>query len=212
MNISLLIVDDHKIITEGISALLSKNQKSKNNYTIIDKLNNGEEAVKFCKNNNVDIIIMDIKMPIMDGLKASEIILKSNPEQKIIILSAYSDIAIIRKSFEIGAKGYLCKTEDYEKIHLAIDSVIEKNHYLSDYHSSQLIKSLLKNKKQTYILSARELEIIKLVTKEYTTKDIAEKLEVSSRTIEINKKKIMEKLNVKNSIGLAMYAIKNKLV
>lgn len=214
MNKSIFLVDDHNVFLDGVKSCI---ENSEGNYQVVGCAANGKDAVSFCTNNEVDLIIMDINMPVMNGIEATSEILKNNPDQRILILSMQNEPSIIRKAMEAGARGYLNKAVDFQELFQAIDFVIDTGFYINPEVSEVLIKALTDRKKfvetnDGLTFSRREVEIIKLICDEKSTNDIADDLDVSIRTVEIQRKNLMEKIGVKNVVGIVMYAVKHDLI
>lgn len=220
--IKILIADDHKLVRTGIKYTL--NGVEDNNFIErIDEVVNGKEAIERAKLFEYDIILMDINMPEMDGIKATAKIVKQNPKTKIIALSMHSDDYEIRSMIKAGARGYLLKNTGSEVLSDAIRTVMEGGKYYSNEVALKLMEPYTgdladeKSKssridKRKISLTRRELEVLKLIANEYTNEEIAKKFELSKRTIDSHRQNILSKLQVKNTAGLIKYAIKLGLV
>lgn len=216
--IKLAIVDDQKLFLKGLKFIIQTFE----NVEIILEAFNGQELLSQLESNQPDVILMDIKMPVMDGIEATKIIKKRFPEIKIILLTMYNDERLISHVMELGANGYLLKDEDSEVVHQAINAVVEKGFYFNDYVSSALLKQVkgkskadpteIFTKANNANLSRRELEVLQLICKEYSTKEIGTQLYISARTVEGHRKNLLEKTGVRNVAGLVIYAVKNGLV
>lgn len=206
--IKILIAEDHKILIDGIKALVSLT----NDIEVIESVLDGKSAVDFCKKNDVDVIVMDINMPYMDGLEASKIILSKNPNQKIVVLTSYSADEMIKEVFRLGVKGFLSKSSAGEYIINAIRKVA-KGEYFADSRAIECLVDHVKENvaREEEIFTEKELSIVGFLCEEYSSREMARELSVSIRTIENYKKKIMKKINVKNTIGIVLYAHKNNL-
>jgi DNA-binding NarL/FixJ family response regulator len=209
---SILIVEDHELIRLGLTLFLTDEES--NDYEVIGSVSDGLEAINFCKENQVDLIIMDTYMPNLNGIEASKIILSENSNQKILVISMDDSISLVKKVFEIGVSGYISKGANKDEFLFAVKSVLETGYFLGDRESKELIDFFLKNGNNETIkheFSKRELDIIGLICNEATTIEMAEKLSVTRRTIEINKKSILKKIGVNNIVGVVLYAIRNGL-
>ena len=206
-NYKILVADDHKMLRHGLILML-KTQLHQD-YTFIEATN-GEQAIQICKDQNIDLAILDINMPIINGIEATESILKKNISQKILILSMREDYYTVKKLIDLGVKGYITKTIGPEELSKAIQTILNNGIYYDNNISQALINQ---NNSETDIkqLSDREIEVLKLVANGFSAQEIAKQLYLSKRTIEGHKNRIMTKLNVKNIAGLVKYAILNKI-
>lgn len=208
--ISYIIADDHAIFRQGIKFSLN----SFHNLSCIGEAGNGEELLNVLKNGLPDVILMDLKMPGIDGVAATKEIKKLYPGIKIIVLTMYDDEQYIIHMLDIGANAYLVKNTEPEEIAKAIQVVFENEYYFSDMVSKTMLKTLVNKKRITprfsdaITLSERENEILKLICKEYTTAEIANQLFLSQRTIEGIRTAMLEKVGVRNTAGLVLYAVK----
>lgn len=214
-NIKILIADDHQLIIEGIKTLLEDVE----GITITDVATNGREVIEKLKYQEVDIILMDIDMPIMNGYEATQLVLKKYPHIKVIALTMYDEKALITKIVNAGASGYILKNIRKEELLKAITKVANGEKYFSNEILFTLSKPELKDiisEKQNNIpivqLTQREIEVLKLITQGLSNKEIGEKLFISPRTVDTHRTNLMQKLNVHNIAGLIRYAIKNGLV
>lgn len=210
---TIAIVDDHILFRQGLLSLIKEFDELK----VIFEASNGKELIEQLKLKQPDVILLDLAMPLMDGAEATSIIKQRYPEIKIIILTIHNEDGLIIDLIERGANGFLCKDSDIEIVVDAIYNVIENEHYFNDRISKTLMQKLSSTKKispfyKTSRLTDKETEIIKLICKELTNKEIADLLCLSSRTIEVYRSKILEKTGVKNTAGIVLYAIKNKLL
>ena len=207
-----VLVDDHTLFRKGIAELVN----NFDNYKVIWEAANGDE---FFKNLQVfsepEIVILDIAMPIMDGFETARILKKKYPKIKILILSMSDGDEAIIKMLRIGVHGYILKDADPLEFKTALNEMIEKGTYYSDFVSGTMVKILEFDsiKKTAPIeLTNQEIEFLKLVSTELTYKEIAEKMAVSVRTIDGYRDNLFVKLNAKNRIGLVLYAIKKGYV
>ncbi|QHI38330.1 Transcriptional regulatory protein DegU [Kordia antarctica] len=212
--IQLGLVDDHNLFREGIKSLLDKIEE----VTLVLEAVNGKDM--FTKLNNVvpDVILLDLEMEEMNGVDATLKLQELFPEVKILILTMHKEERMISYLMEIGANGYLLKDTTREELEKAIKTVYKSGFYFNEFVSQALLKGL-KNKSgrplkigKDYHLTARELEVLELIAQEFTTAEMAEKLFLSARTIEGHRKNLISKLGVKNTAGLLIKAIKEKLI
>ena len=213
-DIKIIIADDHEIFRDGFKLMLSKQK----DILLVGEAANGRELVELVNEQMPDLVITDIKMPIMDGIEASKKIAAQFPDMGIIGLSMFDEDDLIIDMLEAGAKGYLLKNANKQQIIEAIKTVYNGDPYYCKTTSNKLTQMIAKSKfnpyrkKEVIEFSDREQEIITLVCQELTNKEIADKLFLSSRTVEGHRLKIMEKMNVKNPVGLVVYALKHGLV
>lgn len=206
-----LLVDDHEIVRNGLQILL----ENQDNIKVVGEASNGVEAIDQLRQKKIDIIIMDINMPKMDGLEATKLITKDYPETKVIALSMYKEISILEKMIQNGAKGYLLKSCSQDELLKAINNVYNNEEYISDYLKPAYNSQLTSNKEKasnTPRISKREKEILQLISEENTTAQIAKELFLSVATVETHRKNLLRKLSLKNTAGLMRFAFENSLV
>ncbi|HRC32391.1 MAG TPA: response regulator transcription factor [Bacteroidia bacterium] len=207
------LVDDHKLFRSGLRALITAFEK----YEVVMEAGNGQEFINQLPHHNLDVVLMDLEMPVMDGLATIKILKEEFPKIKVIIVSMHSEEKFIAHLMELGARGYLLKNANPEDIDIAIQSVSETGYYFTEMVSQVLLHGLVKREKvkPTFnileTLTARETEIVKLICKEYTTPEMADKLFLSPRTIEGHRNSIMEKTHARNTAGIVVFAMKNGL-
>jgi len=210
--ILLLLADDHNIILDGITDMLHSDSE----LQVVSTANNGAEVLEKLKLASYNIILLDINMPIMDGMRCAEEILKLYPTQKIMMLTMNEEKSIIEKMISIGVKGFLLKTTEKEELINAIKTV----HSGKDYFSSDVTKLLI-SKKETETssslgiianLTEREVEIIKHIANGLSSNEIAEQLFISPRTVETHRNNIIKKLGVNNVAGVVRFAFQHQLV
>ncbi|MDR0364931.1 MAG: response regulator transcription factor [Bacteroidales bacterium] len=209
--INIILVDDHKLFRNGMKTLL----ESIGNYKIIAEASNGEEFIELLDSMDPDIVLLDISMPIMDGLEAAPLALEKNPDLKIIVLSMYGDEEYYHKMSAIGVKGFLLKDSEIDEVQLAIDTVYQEGCYFSQ----KLLMSILttmKNSSQNNIiaveLSEREREVLGLICRGMSNNEIGDQLFISKRTVEKHRANLLEKTQCNNTASLVMWAIRNKMV
>ena len=213
-SIRLIIADDHEIFRDGLALMLSRQK----DIILLGQASNGKELAELTEQHNPDVIITDIKMPIMDGIQASRLILQKQPDTKIIALSMFDEETLIVDMLEAGAKGYLLKNADKQEILDAIETVYEDKTYYCHHTSARLTNMIIKSnfnpykKKEPVSFNEREIEIIKLICQQNSSKEISDKLYLSSRTVEGYRTKILEKMNAKNTVGVVVYALKHHLI
>jgi DNA-binding NarL/FixJ family response regulator len=209
--IKILLVDDHKLIRDGIKSIIH----TTHNIIVVEESGNGKEAINYLEKNNkaIDVILMDITMPVMNGVAATEIITKIYPNINILALTMHADEAYIMKMIKAGARGYILKDSSREKIIEAIKTVYNREKYYSNEVSLKLIGMLLhEDKTSDFTLTEREIQVIKSISKGNSNKEIANELHISNRTVETHKHNIFKKLNIKNTVELIRYALNEELV
>ena len=209
--IKILLVDDHQIIIDGIKSLLDNVE----NVKVAGEANNGLEAINTLKVLAVDIVLMDIDMPKMNGIDAAKHIKENFKETKVIILSMHHEGAMIKSLVEIGADGYLLKNSNKEELLDAIYKVARDEKYFSSEVTLSLLnpeKTQSDSSKRTIDFTRRELDVLKLLVDGYTNKQIGEKLFISHRTVDTHRTNIMKKVGVNNVAGLISFAVKTRLV
>jgi DNA-binding NarL/FixJ family response regulator len=210
------IADDHQVLIDGIEAVL----KSEPKIAVVGTSVNGVQVLEWYEKNNADVLILDINMPKLDGIQVLKALKKKEISTKPIVLSSYEDIKLVRKVLDLGALGFLGKNCASEQIVKAILSVSAGKEYFSKSVLQEMlsfvgIKKRLMARPDGYYdrpLSERELEILKYVSCEMNSKEIGNALNISPSTVETYRKKLLKKLDVKNSVGMVMYAIKHKLI
>jgi DNA-binding NarL/FixJ family response regulator len=209
--IDIIIVDDHMLFSQALNSLVSKFDE----FNVIKVLNDGAEVVDYFKNNNPtpDVILMDIQMPIMNGIDATNWLKNNRPAMKVIALSMECDEATILAMLRAGAKGYLLKDIHPSVLEHAINEVHTSGFYYTENVTNTLLNANSSGlKKSNVILKDRELEFLKLTCSELTYKQIAEKMFLSPKTVENYREALFDKLEAKTRIGLVLYAIKQKIV
>lgn len=214
MMLRIVVADDHHIVREGICVLLEKSGKVK----IVGEASNGLEAVALVSELTPDLVIMDISMPLLDGIQATEQITGLGLTTKVIILSMHSKPNIVQQALRKGAKGYLLKNAIGEELMLAVQAACQSEVYLSPSISSALLEDLwlLKEKigdsSMADLLTAREHQVLQLIAEGFTNNEIADKLVVSVKTIEKHRANLMSKLGIHDVAGLMREAIRHDLI
>ena len=207
--INIIIADDHTIFLEGITALISSKY-----INVVANCKNGQEVLDFLKEQEVDLVISDINMPVMDGITLVKKITKLYPKTKTMMLSMYEERHIINKAIKAGANGYMSKNAGKKDILNAIENCM-KGEKVTFKRQSTFTQKSIQNTDKSIIeisLTNRERQILKLITQEATNTDISLSLNISKRTVEAHKKNIFLKLGVKNTIGLIKIALKSKIL
>jgi DNA-binding NarL/FixJ family response regulator len=207
--INIIIADDHTIFLEGITALISSKY-----INVVANCKNGQEVLDFLKEQEVDLVISDINMPVMDGITLVKKITKLYPKTKTMMLSMYEERHIINKAIKAGANGYMSKNAGKKEILNAIENCM-KGEKITFKRQSTFTQKSIQNTDKSIIeisLTNRERQILKLITQEATNTDISLSLNISKRTVEAHKKNIFLKLGATNTIGLVKIALKSKLL
>lgn len=211
--IKIAIADDYKIYRDGLKVGLSADEQLK----VVFEADNGEELLKGLEVYEPDVIIMDLKMPIMDGMEATKEVRKKFPSMKVLVVTMYDDDKFIIHMMENGANGYLLKNAEPDEIRKSIYAVHENGYYFNDVVNKALLKKLvLKNNlkpsfNQNIELTERELEVLKLICQEKTAAEIAKEIFLSPRSVEGIRQRLIEKVGVRNTAGLVMFAVKSGL-
>lgn len=214
-SIEIVLVDDEVLFRKGISFLLKREQ----NLKIIHEASDGLELLSFLKESNTlpDIIVMDLKMPLLNGVEATKFIRKDYPQIKIIALTSYDSKAFVVNMIDVGAVSYLVKNATPQELLTTIEEVASKGFYYNDYVVKVIQESVSTNKMfKTFFddnfLTSREKEVLQLICEQKTTAEIGEILFISPRTVEGHRNNLLLKTESRNIAGLVVFAIKNKIV
>ncbi|MFT4023067.1 MAG: response regulator transcription factor [Flavihumibacter sp.] len=211
--IKVAIADDHALFRAGVKTALS----TKKDVELVGEAENGMQLLTLLKHTEPDVILLDIQMPIMDGIATLPEIKKVNPYVKVIILSMHNDHSMISRLMEIGANSYLTKNSDSETIYQAIKTCYEQEFFFNELTNKALLTGLRTRKTDPDALldaqlSEKEIRILKLMCEEKTTKEIADIVDISPRTVEAIRDKLKTKTGAKSMAGLVMYAVKKGFV
>ena len=212
--IKVAIADDHKIFRKGV--ILS--MRAYTNIKFVMEAENGEDLLNKIPESQPDVVLCDLKMPVKDGIDTTKMITKNFPGIRVIILTMYEDERFVGHLMDCGAAGYLLKSTEPSEIRKAIMDVVRTGFYLNPFVNKVLIKKNYSKQKfnpnltTEVVLSEREKEVLTLVCMEFTAAEIASKMDISSRTVEAIKDRLMERFGVKNSVGLVFFAMKNSLI
>ncbi len=210
--ITIGVAEDHYLVRQGMVMLLQDEEE----LEVLFDVSNGEELLECLKSKKVDIILMDLDMPVLNGQQTLKIIRKKYPAIKVIMVSMYYSDEFISQCIQSGARGYLPKNCSIERVVDAIYAVHEQGYYFDDKVSKALLVKIVEDKEfnptfSSDVLSSREKEILELICQEKTNNEIADLLCISNRTVEAHRQNILKKTNAKNTAGVVIYAIKNGL-
>jgi two-component system, NarL family, nitrate/nitrite response regulator NarL len=203
----ILLVDDHAILLDGIKNLLEKEE----GLVVAGLADSAEKALEFLKHNDVDIIVTDFNMPGLDGLSLVHTVKRIKPNVKTIILSMHDETHLVKEILRAGVNGYVLKKDTHRELMNAIEEVRHGRVYLSSDINKILISNL-QNPEEGRLLTDREREILKLIAREYSNKQIAEELFISERTVETHRKNIFKKTGTSSLVGLIKFAYANNLI
>ncbi|WP_020539234.1 response regulator [Lewinella cohaerens] len=214
--IKVALVDDQTLFLKGLRLILEGYPE----IDIVIEANNGTDFLAAVVTQVPDVVLLDLKMPEMDGIEVAEKLKTIAPDVKIILLTMHDDEHFIHHVLSLGANGYLLKNEEPAILREAIQKVMTQEYYLNDYVAKALLSNIKKkdtqavdqNKEALFTLTPREKEILQLICREHTTSEIAQQLFISKRTVEGHRQNLLDKTGVRNTAGLVIYALKNQLV
>ncbi|HEU4470496.1 MAG TPA: response regulator transcription factor [Flavisolibacter sp.] len=212
--IKVAIADDHKIFRKGVILSL----RPFTNIKFVLEAENGEELLNGIAAAEPDVVLMDLRMPLKDGIETTKVLSKQYPGIHVIVLSMYEDDRFVSHMMENGANGYLLKNAEPQEIRRAIMDVYEKGYYLNNFVNRILLKKAHAKQKvipslnSEITLTDRERDVLRFICMEFTAQEIAQKMDISPRTVEAIKDRLMERFGSKNTAGLVFFAVKNNLV
>lgn len=213
--IKIILADDHQMFLDGLSSLLSQLKE----VQVLAAVKSGNEVLEKLKELSPDLVIVDLNMPVLNGIETTKAIKSKYPQIRILGLTMENDLDSVTAMLEAGASGYILKNTGKAELEMAIMQVMKGDPYLSQSISTHLAQNLLQNFQQRKeqeneldVLTERELEILKLIAHENSNTDIADVLFISPKTVETHRKNLMRKIGVKNSLGVYKFALKHKLV
>lgn len=212
-NIKILLADDHKIVRDGIKLMLEPHV----GIDIEAEAGNGKEVLEVLENTVIDLIIMDINMPEMDGIEATRRVKESYPDIRILALTMSNDDLHIRQMIQAGASGYIMKSAGRSELKEAVNAIMNGKHYFSDEATHSIMMDLVKGKgksgsSEPVHITDRELEILELIVKEHTNQEIGEKLFISSRTVDAHRRNLLQKTGARNTAGLVKFAFQHNII
>lgn len=206
------LADDHALFRRGIANLLSEFD----DIEVVFDVSNGKELQEALpKNKDIDVILMDITMPVMDGYAATAWVIKNHPHINVLALSMFDEDMAVIGMLKAGAGGYVLKESTPLELYRAITEIKEKGVYLNEMVSGKMLRSVQTqdlNNKEAVTLTERETEFIRLCVSEFTYKEIADKMKIAPRSVENYRENLFEKLQMKSRVGLVLFAIKNGIV
>ncbi|MCF8228011.1 MAG: response regulator transcription factor [Bacteroidales bacterium] len=211
----IVLADDHKIVIDGLRSLLEDDER----FRIIGEASNGKELLDLIKLTEVDTAIVDIDMPVLNGIEATRIIKQDFPDVRIIILSMHHEKSLIKKFIEMGVDGYLLKNSSREALIDCIEKVMKGQKYFDSDVTLSILGKNPQSAKGTFAqsdtrveLTEREVEIMKLIAEGMSNKEIGKQLHISDRTVDTHRTNLMRKLSVNNVAGIIRYAMKHGYV
>jgi len=209
--IRVLLVEDHTLVRAGIRSLLS----SVGDIDVVGETGNGRDALRLVRKLEPDVVLMDISMPELNGMEATARITKSHPQVKVLMLSMHNDEEYVAQSLKAGARGYLVKEAATKELEQAIHAVMRGEIYVSNTVSMNNVERLMQDSSSGSALgnlTSRQREILQLVVEGYTTRDIAERLSLSVKTVETHRTHLMDRLEIRDVPRLVRFAIKAGLI
>jgi len=206
--IRVVIADDHVIFRKGLATILNEIATVK----VVAETSNGHELLDYLKNGPADVILMDIKMPVMDGIEATKIVTEKYPDIKVIALTMHEEIGYFNKMTEAGARGFLLKETNQDQLEESINAVFRGENYYAEEFAYSVKQLANVSRKVNVNLSEREKEILELICNGYSNNEISKKLGLSQRTIDGHRARLFEKTGAKNAPNLVLFAIKNGIV
>lgn len=212
-NIKILLADDHKIVRDGIKLMLEPQA----GIDVVTEAEDGAEVLKKLEEHVVDLVVMDINMPEKDGVTATREVKEKYPDMKVLALTMSNDDLHIRQMIQAGASGYVMKSAGRNELKDAIQAIMDGRHYFSDEATQSIMMDLVKGKGKSSSpdpihITDRELEILELIVREFTNQEIAEKLYISSRTVDAHRRNLLQKTGARNTAGLVKYAFQHNLI
>jgi DNA-binding NarL/FixJ family response regulator len=203
-----MLVDDHTLVRAGLRALLTRLE----HVEVVAEAGNGRDALRLAKTAQPDVVLMDISMPELNGLEATDQFQKRFPGMRVIIVSMMTNEEYVQQALRAGARGYLMKDAESQELEMALKAVMRGETYLSPAAAQSTVRLALRQNSEGPILTSRQREVLQLIAEGATTKDIASKLNVSIKTVETHRTQLMERLNLHDIAGLVRYAIKTGVI
>jgi DNA-binding NarL/FixJ family response regulator len=208
MAVRVLLADDHEIVRQGLRVLLERE-----GFQVVGEASNGHEALKLCDANHPEVAILDVSMPLLNGVDAAREIIKSNPRTRVVLLTMHTEDHLILESLRAGVTGYVLKTRAAGELVQALRAVCRGEMFLTQSISRTIVQAFLQNEPlAANPISDRERQVLQLVAEGKTTKEIASLLGISVKTAESHRSNLMDKLNIHDTAGLVRYAIRIGLI
>ena len=208
MAVRVLIADDHQMFRQGLRVLLEEE-----GFQFVAEASNGREAVQLCQQHHPEVAILDVAMPLLNGIFAAREIIKSNPRTKVVLLTQHTEDQIVLESLRAGVTGYVLKTRATSELVHALRAVCRGEMYLTQSISRTVVQAfLMKDSFPERPLSDRERQVLQLVAEGKTNKEIASLLGISVNTAESHRTNLMEKLDIHDTAGLVRYALRNGVI
>ena len=206
----IMLADDHQVLRFGMRSLLSREDE----FEVVGEAENGRELLEKLESIACDLIVLDLSMPELDGLKALELIKKNFPEIKVLIFSMHKEREFFKTALSRGVNGYILKDDDLSKIPIAIKDIRDGRKYFSPELTSFIVEDYSRSHDNISLelLTRRELEVLKYIAKGASSREIAEDLAISHRTVQTHRSNIMEKLGIKKATGLVKFALENGIL
>lgn len=211
MSVDILLVDDHKIMRDGIKAIITASP----NYQVVAEASDGLEALDYLNNHKVDIVVIDINMPKLDGVACTKAIKEKNSETKVLAMSMYVDEQHIVNMLQAGANGYISKDAGKQVLLEALETLCRGESYHGKEITKVIMSEFSKTKEEKMkenpigYLTSRELDVLKLIIEEKSNYEIADELHISIRTVDAHRRNLLQKTGVKNAVGLTKFALKH---
>ncbi len=208
MSVRIILADDHEIVRQGLRALLE--QKG---FEVVGEASDGQESIRLCRELRPDVAVLDLTMPLINGVDAAREILKDNPRIKVVLLTMHTEERYVLDALQAGVNGYVVKTQAASDLVQALNEVSRGSTYLSAKVSRAIVLAYLENRDLSPDpLTPRERQVLQLIAEGKTTKEVANLLNISVKTAEAHRTKIMSKLDTHGTAGLVRYAIRRGLV
>jgi DNA-binding NarL/FixJ family response regulator len=203
-----LLADDHALVRAGLRALLDRIP----NVEVVGEAEHGAEAVKLAAQLRPDVVMMDVSMPILNGIEATRRMVKLRPRPRVLVLSMHEDTEYVRMAMNAGASGYLLKTAPRRELELALAAVIRGETWISPSIAHSVVDDIGRRAPHHDELTPRQREILQLIAEGHTTKQIARRLHIGVKTVETHRAQLMERLDIHNIAGLVRYAIRSGII
>ena len=208
MPIRVVLADDHIVVRQGLRVLLEGQ-----GFGVVGEASDGREAIRLCQALHPDVVVLDLAMPLLNGIDAAYEITRAKMGAKLVLLTMHTEGQLVAESMRAGVKAYVLKTNACEELVLAIRSVFRGEMYLTPSISGTIVEAFLsKDKARATTISGRERQVLQLIAEGKTTKEIASILGISVRTAESHRSNLMERLNIHEAAGLVRYAVRNGLI